>query len=77
MSRVPGIVAIYAVMVIACGGVGLFMLIAPARFGNLVYESFMLFPQVRPGIGARSCFCALWVQVCLLSQSDSFCGYFS
>ena len=30
MSRVPGIAAIYAVMVIACGGVGLFMLIAPA-----------------------------------------------
>lgn len=56
MSRVLGIVAIYAVMVIACGGVGVFMLIAPARFGNLIYESFLLFPQVRPGDWGKKLF---------------------
>jgi len=48
MGRILGIVFIYVAMVLACCGVGLFMLIAPARFGNLVYESFQLFPQVRP-----------------------------
>lgn len=25
------------------------MLLAPARFGNLVHDSLMLFPEVRPG----------------------------
>jgi hypothetical protein len=35
-------------MVLACGGIGLFMLISPVRFGNLVNESFGLFPQVAP-----------------------------
>jgi hypothetical protein len=49
MSRFIGIVFIYAAMVLGCSGVGLFMLIAPARFGNLLYDSFQLFPQVRPG----------------------------
>jgi hypothetical protein len=49
MSRFIGAVFIYVAMVLACSGVGLFMLIAPARFGNLVDESFQLFPEVRPG----------------------------
>jgi hypothetical protein len=48
MSRLTGIVIVYAVMVISCGGVGLFMLIAPACIGNLISESFQLFPEVRP-----------------------------
>jgi hypothetical protein len=30
-------------------GVGLFMLFAPARFGNLVHDSVVLFPEVRRG----------------------------
>jgi hypothetical protein len=30
-------------------GVGLFMIFAPARFGNLVHESFGLFPYVKDG----------------------------
>jgi hypothetical protein len=48
MSRVIGIVAIYAVMFLAWTGVGLFMLVAPARFGNLVHDSYGLYPEVRP-----------------------------
>jgi hypothetical protein len=48
MSRLLGILIIYGVMVVGCGGVGLFMLIAPARIGNLISDSFQLFPQVRP-----------------------------
>jgi hypothetical protein len=59
MSRIFGIVFIYTAMVLACGGVGLFMLAAPARFGNLVYESFQLFPQVRPGDWGKKLFLRL------------------
>jgi hypothetical protein len=36
-------------MFLAWTGVGLFMIFAPARFGNLVNESFGLFPQVERG----------------------------
>jgi hypothetical protein len=59
VSRVLGVVFIYAAMVLACGGVGLFMVIAPARFGNLVYESFQLFPEVRPGDWGKKLFLRL------------------
>jgi hypothetical protein len=34
-------------MVGAWVGAGLFMVVAPARFGNLVNESFGIFPEVR------------------------------
>jgi hypothetical protein len=47
MSRVLGIVAIYAVMFLAWTAVGLFMLFAPARFGNLIHASYGLYPEVR------------------------------
>ena len=46
MSRVLGIVAIYAIMFLAWIAVGLFMLLAPVRFGNLVHDSFGLCPEV-------------------------------
>jgi hypothetical protein len=46
MGRVLGIVAIYAAMFLAWTAVGLFMLIAPARFGNLVHDSYGLYPQI-------------------------------
>jgi hypothetical protein len=48
MSRLLGILIIYGVMVVGCGGVGLFMIVAPARIGNLISDSFQLFPQVHP-----------------------------
>jgi hypothetical protein len=48
VSRVIGIVAIYAVMFLAWTAVGLFMLFAPARFGNLVHDSYGLYPEIRP-----------------------------
>jgi len=35
----------------ACVAVGLFIVIAPGRFGNLVNESFGLFAEVRAGLG--------------------------
>jgi hypothetical protein len=48
MNRLIGIVLIYAAMMLAWTGAGLFMLIAPARFGNLVHDNLYLFPQVTP-----------------------------
>ena len=47
MSRVLGIVAIYVIMFLAWTGVGLFMLLAPARFGNLIHDSYGLYPEIR------------------------------
>ncbi len=47
MSRLLGIVLIYAAMMAAWTGVGLFMLLAPARFGNLVHDNLNLFPEVQ------------------------------
>jgi len=49
MSRLLGVVFVYVTMILAWSGIGLFMLIAPARFGNLVHESLLLFPEVKPG----------------------------
>lgn len=49
MSRLLGIVLVYALMFLGWTGVGLFMIVAPARFGNLVHESFGFFPYVKDG----------------------------
>lgn len=46
MTRLLGVLVLYLCMFLAWSGVGLFMLIAPVRFGNLVHESLQLFPQV-------------------------------
>jgi hypothetical protein len=36
-------------MILAWTIAGLFMLIAPARFGNLIHDNLYLFPEVGPG----------------------------
>jgi len=59
MSRFIGALFVYVAMVLACAGVGLFMLIAPTRFGNLIDESFQLFPEVRPGDWGKKLFLRL------------------
>lgn len=46
MSRLLAIVVLYSLMFLAWSGVGLFVLVAPVRFGNLVHDSFGLFPEV-------------------------------
>jgi hypothetical protein len=48
MTRLLGIVAIYVVMFLGWTGVGAFLLLAPIRAGNLIHDSFGLFPEVRP-----------------------------
>jgi hypothetical protein len=46
VSRLLGVVGIYSLMLLGWTAAGIFMLIAPARFGNAVHESFGLFPAV-------------------------------
>ena len=48
MTRLLGIVAIYIAMSLGWTGVGAFLLLAPIRAGNLIHDSFGLFPEVRP-----------------------------
>ena len=48
MTRLLGIVAVYALMFLAWTGAGLFLLISPLRAGNLLHESFGLYPEVKP-----------------------------
>ena len=49
MSRLLGVVAVYALMFLAWTSVGLFLLFAPERFGNLVHDGFGFFPEVHSG----------------------------
>lgn len=46
MSRLLGVLALYALMFVAWIGVGLFLLLAPVRFGNIFHDSFGLLPQM-------------------------------
>jgi len=46
LTRLLGIVAIYVLMFVGWVGGGLFLLILPVRAGNLIHDSFGLFPQV-------------------------------
>jgi len=46
MTRFIGAALIYGGMLVAWAGAGLFLLFAPARFGNLVHDSLSLFPEV-------------------------------
>ncbi|HTA44333.1 MAG TPA: hypothetical protein VK789_17915 [Bryobacteraceae bacterium] len=55
MSRLLGIVALYSFMFLAWTGAGLFLLISPARAGNLIHDSFGLFPGVgRSDLGKKT-----------------------
>ena len=47
MTRLLGIAFVYLVMMLGWMGVGLFLLLWPQRAGNLIHDSFGLFPQVR------------------------------
>jgi hypothetical protein len=47
MSRILGILAVYVLMFLAWVAAGLLMLFAPSRFGNLIHDSFGLYPEVR------------------------------
>ena len=59
MIRALGAVLVYLAMLGAWVAVGLFILIAPARFGNLANESFRIFPAVRAGDWGKKLFLRL------------------
>ena len=59
MSRLLGVVFIYAAMILAWTGVGLFMIGAPVRFGNLIHDNLQLFPEVNPGDWGKKLFLRL------------------
>jgi hypothetical protein len=71
MSRLFVVVFLYAAMILAWTGVGLFTLIAPARLGNLVHDSLYLFPEVHPGDWDKKLFLRL-VGVGLLAFAVRF-----
>jgi hypothetical protein len=71
MSRLLGFVVVYALMFLGWAGVGLFVIFAPARFGNLVNENFGFFPHVESGDWARNWCYDWWARACLPSQHDS------
>ena len=48
MNRLLGVVGMYGLMLLGWIVAGILMLIAPARFGNAIHESFGLFPSVGP-----------------------------
>ena len=47
MTRLLGPLLIYAVMFLGWTCVGLFMLLAPGRFGNLLHHNVGAFPEVQ------------------------------
>jgi len=49
MSRLLGVALLYSLMFLGWTGVGVFMVLAPARAGNLIHDSFGLFPPVLSG----------------------------
>jgi hypothetical protein len=53
MNRLLPIVLLYLAMFLSWTGAGLFMLLAPGRFGNLVHDNLNLFPEVNQGDWGR------------------------
>ena len=59
MSRLYGIVAIYLIMLLGIAGVSVFIIVAPARFGNLLHDNLNLFPEVDRGDWGKKLFLRL------------------
>lgn len=59
MTRLLGPLLIYLVMFLGWTGVGLFMLLAPARFGNLLHHEVGAFPEVHKADWGKKLFVRL------------------
>ena len=59
MTRLLGPILVYIVMFLGWTGVGLFMLLAPARFGNLLHHEVGAFPQVQKADWGKKLFVRL------------------
>jgi hypothetical protein len=54
VTRLLGPFLIYVVMFLGWTGVGMFMLLAPGRFGNLLHHNIGVFPEVhKPDWGKK------------------------
>lgn len=71
MSRLLGLVALYVLMFLGWAGLGLSLILAPGRVGNLVHDSLGLFPPVAPGDRAKKFFLRL-VGAALLAFAARF-----
>jgi len=71
MGRAMVLVVIYLAVVCCWVGVGLFIAMAPRRFGNLVNESYGLFPEVGPRDWGKALFLRL-VGIGLLAFAARF-----
>jgi hypothetical protein len=47
VTRLLGPLLMYVVMFLGWTGVGLFMLLAPGRFGNLLHHNVGVFPEIQ------------------------------
>ena len=56
MTRLLGPFLIYIVMFLGWTGVGLFMLQAPGRFGNMLHHNVGVFPEVQKGDWGKKLF---------------------
>jgi hypothetical protein len=59
VTRLLGPILIYVVMFLGWTGVGLFMLLAPGRFGNLLHHNVGVFPEVQKADWGRKLFVRL------------------
>jgi hypothetical protein len=59
VTRLLGPILIYIVMFLGWTGVGLFMLLAPGRFGNLLHHNVGVFPEVQKSDWGRKLFVRL------------------
>ena len=59
MTRLLGPVLIYLVMFLGWTGVGVFMLLAPGRFGNMLHHNVGVFPEVQRGDWGKKLFVRL------------------
>jgi hypothetical protein len=59
VTRLLGPFLIYVVMFLAWTGVGLFMLLAPGRFGNFLHLNVGVFPEVQKADWGKKLFVRL------------------
>lgn len=59
MTRLLGPLLIYIVMFLGWTGVGMFLLLAPGRFGNFLHHNVGVFPEVHNGDWGKKLFVRL------------------
>jgi len=71
MLRAFGLILVYCLMLLAWIAAGIFVVVMPRRFGNLLHENFALFPEVSSRDWGKKLFLRL-AGVALLSFAARF-----